>query len=213
MVASKSNKQGQRRGKKQAANLSANAVAYNGPIMVPGGMRGQDMITILATEINDVAWQGAGTTTVFVQQPSVGTTSAYTDPYGDYREYRCLGMSSEFVPLFQPTQTNESVAALGGYLVASSIEKTPNGSAFIGTSLVQMADNTSFEIHESGKKAVRTIKMNGTEEAAWGDSSLAAVSQFSVGWILDTRITYVPFAQIVGTIITRRLMQFRNRFN
>jgi len=202
---------GKRRGKKQQpTNLSPNAVSYSGPITVPGASRGEDMITTLSSEIVDVAWVGGGTTTIFAQYKSFATTFGYTQLYADYREYRCLGMEIYFQPLNIPVSTTGATNT-SGYVAASSIEKTPNGTAYVGTTLTTMVDNTSCVLHEGGKPFNRIVRMNGTEEASWGDTSVAAVSQFSVGIVLDTRATYVPAAAVVGTTLVKRLMQWRNK--
>lgn len=208
-----SRNKGRKASKKQrSTNLSPNAVSYSGPISVPGASRGEEVITQVCPEIIDIAWTGL-TTSIFTQITSVGSTSSYTDNYGNYREYRCLGMSAEFVPLFQALQTNETGAINSGLIVASSIEKTPAGTAFLGTTLIQMVDNASMEIHSPMTRVSRIVRMNGTEEAAWASTAIAAVSQFSIGLILDTRANHTPSANVAGTLHIKRLMQWRNKFN
>lgn len=122
-------------------------------------------------------------------------------------------MEIEFVPLYMPVSTDNTAAIDTGSIVATSIEGTPNGSAFGGTSLATMVENASFQIHNSWSVVKRYRKMSGTEEAAWGDTSNAAVSQFTIGIILDTRVTHVPVIGAAGTVFVKRLMQWRNRIS
>jgi len=211
-LASKKNKSSKRRGKRGGAtNLSPNAISYSGPITVPGAMRGEEVFTQLCSEIVDLAFPGGAFTTIFTQFRSFGTTTPYTDSYAVYGEYRCLGMEAHFVPLYQPVQTDVSAAPNSGWLLASSIEKTPNGTAFAGTTLLAMTKNSSLELHRAFDSFKRVVKMNGTEEAAWSPTAVAAVSQFSVGIIADTRATCTPANEVFGTVIVHRLMQWRNR--
>lgn len=195
-----------------AGKLSPNAISYTGPIAVPGGEQGTDLITLLCDEIVDISWPGGGLSTIFTQFSSVGTSTSYTSPYGEYREYRCLGMRVTCVPLYKSVQTNDTAAINSGYVMASSIEKTLNGTAYFGTTLANMVKSTSLEIHSSGNTFSREVRMNGTEEAAWGDTSVAGgVSQFSIGIIADTRVTHVPVQAAFATCFVKRLMQFRNK--
>jgi len=179
--------------------------------MIPGAMRGEEVFTQLCSEIVDLAFPGAPFTTIFTQFKSFGTTAPYTDSYATYSEYRCLGLEIQFIPLYQPVQTDVTAQPNSGWLLASSIEKTPNGTAFAGTTLVNMVKNSSLELHRSWDAFRRVVRMNGTEEAAWAPTAVAAVSQFSVGIIADTRATDVPANEVFGTVIVHRLVQWRNR--
>lgn len=205
-----------RRGKKQSRRQDARlvgekAIVYTGPIGFPGSKDGTDIKTELISEFVDVAFTGAGTTTIFQQFPSYGVTNAYTEPYGEYREYRCLGLRVHYVPLGMNQHASFAAAFNSAMLCATSIEHTPNGTAYQGTTLAKMVDNPSFVLRRYYDEFNLEVRMNGTEEAAWGDTTIAAVSQFSVGLILDTRTNVVPGTNPVATVLVSRLMQWRNR--
>lgn len=200
------------RSKNSGPSPSAQAVSYSGPISIPAAVRGEDLYTQLCQEYVDLTWSGAATT-LFQQFTSFGTSTTYTDSYANYREYRCLGMEVEWFPNYDAVQTDVTATPKSGGIVASSIEKTPNGSAFVGTNLGIMLHNMSLSVAKLSQRMKRTVRMNGTEEASWGDTTVAAVSQFSIGFIIDTRGTYTPANKVAGGCFVKRLFQWRNRFN
>ncbi len=190
---------------KSGITPSPNAVVYRGPLQLPKTKSADDVWSTQLNVINAVASGGTGViNTVFDSINQVQSSSDWASLAALWNEFRVLSMRVQLVPwnkynLATPATTPASPL----YTVTDRNDNTALGS------LSTVANYNSAEQHEPSTKVVRSLKMDGVDEAEWtststgpGGSARMYVKLFSSGNANST--TYYDY-------FNSYIVQFRGR--
>ncbi len=154
---------------KASSGTPATALAYRGPVALPGERLGIDMDEVVVLNTGTLTTGVSGLlNTVFDWYLQASSSTDWTSLLALWSEYRILGMEVTCVPwntFNQPTTT--SLAP-----VFSVVDRSNNSALTTSTATVNHA---SCRLHKAGAKFKREVLMEGSDEAQFVEASATPV--------------------------------------
>ncbi len=149
------------RSRKSKPIVPVNAASYAGPSRLPRGVTEKALDVVQLGIYGSVASSAGGViSTVFNAGSQTTSSNDWTSYQNLYQEYRILSMKVHLVPWNKYNQPTTSA-------LAPVLSVTTRDSSTALSTLADTATYDSVQVHAPSSDIVRTIQMDGIDEASW----------------------------------------------